>query len=97
MPSHQSAGRPCRPSLASPHGPAPRCCQRLWEGLGGSALYTSAGIGALLGPPLAGFLVDATPSYQVAILTAVGLALVAWLIAALVPARRVTSDARVRG
>ena len=60
------------------------------------ALYTSAGIGALLGPPLAGFLVDATRSYQVAILTAVGLALVAWFIAA-VPARGVTSDARVRG
>jgi MFS family permease len=69
------------------------------DGLGGSvgALYTSAGIGALLGPPFAGFLVDATRSYRVAILTAVGLALLASLVAARVPAGRVTSDATTRG
>ena len=36
------------------------------EGLGGTtgALYTGAGIGALFGPPLAGFVVDATGSYR---------------------------------
>jgi hypothetical protein len=74
-----------------------RAIRRGRAGRFGGSARTSAGIGALLGPPLAGFLVDATRSYQVAILTAVGLALVTWLIAALVPARRVTSDARVRG
>jgi MFS family permease len=39
------------------------------DGLGGStgALYTGAGIGALIGPPLAGFVVDATGSYRPAI------------------------------
>jgi MFS family permease len=39
------------------------------EGLGGTtgALYTGAGIGALFGPPLAGFVVDATGSYRPAI------------------------------
>ena len=39
------------------------------EGLGGTtgALYTAAGIGALFGPPLAGFVVDATGSYRPAI------------------------------
>jgi len=39
------------------------------EGLGGTtgALYTGAGIGALLGPPLAGLVVDATGSYRPAI------------------------------
>lgn len=39
------------------------------EGLGGTtgALYTGAGIGALLGPPLAGFVVDGTGSYRPAI------------------------------
>jgi MFS family permease len=42
------------------------------EGLGGTAgaLYTAAGIGALLGPPLAGFVVDATGSYRPAIVGA---------------------------
>jgi MFS family permease len=42
------------------------------EGLGGTtgALYTGAGIGALLGPPLAGFIVDATGSYRPAIVGA---------------------------
>jgi len=42
------------------------------EGLGGTtgALYTGAGIGALLGPPLAGLVVDATGSYRPAIVGA---------------------------
>lgn len=42
------------------------------EGLGGSAgaLYTSAGIGALIGPPLAGLVVDATGDYRPAIVGA---------------------------
>lgn len=66
-----------------------------WEGLGGSLglLYTSAGVGALLGPPFAGFLVDATNSYRPAILTALGLAVAAAFAIALLPIRRVTSDA----
>ena len=65
------------------------------EGLGGSlgALYTAAGIGALLGPPFAGFLVDATNSYRPAILTALCLAIAAGLLIAPLPVRRVTSDA----
>lgn len=68
------------------------------EGLGGSlgALYTSAGIGALLGPPFAGFLVDATNSYRPAILTALGLAIAAGVLIARLPVRRVTSDAEAR-
>lgn len=39
------------------------------EGLGGTtgALYTSAGVGALFGPPLAGLLVDLTGTYRIAI------------------------------
>lgn len=39
------------------------------EGLGGTtgALYTGAGVGALVGPPLAGVLVDATGTYRIAI------------------------------
>lgn len=66
-----------------------------WEGLGGSLglLYTSAGVGALLGPPFAGFLVDATNSYRPAILTALGLAVAAAFAIARLPIRRVTSDA----
>ena len=65
------------------------------EGLGGTlgALYTSAGVGALLGPPVAGFLVDATGSYRPAILTAIGLALGAAVLLARLTVRRVTSDA----
>ena len=69
-----------------------------WEGLGGSLglLYTSAGVGALFGPPFAGFLVDATNSYRPAILTALGLAVAAGFAIARLPIRRVTSDAEVR-
>lgn len=65
------------------------------EGLGGSlgTLYTSAGIGALFGPPFAGFLVDATNSYRPAILTALGLAVAAGLLIAPLPVGHVTSDA----
>ena len=60
------------------------------EGLGGSigALYTSAGVGALVGPPLAGFLVDFTSSYRLAIGSAVALALLSCLLAMSLPARR---------
>ena len=55
------------------------------EGLGGSvgALYTSAGIGALLGPPFAGFVVDVTGGYRPAILVAIGLAAGSMVLAAL--------------
>jgi MFS family permease len=60
------------------------------EGLGGSvgALYTSAGLGALLGPPFAGFVVDATGGYRPAIVTAIALAGAAALLAVRLPARR---------
>ena len=42
------------------------------EGLGGTAgvMYTAAGIGALLGPPLAGWIVDSTGGYRPAIVAA---------------------------
>jgi MFS family permease len=58
-------------------------------GLGGSvgALYTSAGVGALLGPPFAGFVVDVTGGYRPAIVTAIGLAAASMLLAALLPRR----------
>jgi MFS family permease len=60
------------------------------QGMGGSvgALYTSAGIGALLGPPFAGFVVDATGGYRPAILAAVGLAAASLALAMLVPLPR---------
>jgi MFS family permease len=64
------------------------------QGLGGSvgALYTGAGVGALLGPPFAGFLVDVSHSYQLAIAGALALALLACLLSAFLPvARRVES------
>jgi MFS family permease len=59
------------------------------QGLGGSVgtLYTSAGIGALLGPPFAGFLVDVTGGYRPAIATAIVLAAASVLLAALLPTR----------
>jgi MFS family permease len=55
------------------------------EGLGGTvgALYTSAAVGSLFGPPLAGFLVDRTGSYTVAIGAALALG-----IASIVPVIR---------
>ncbi len=60
------------------------------EGLGGSvgALYTSAGIGALLGPPFAGFLVDRTGSYLLAIGCGLVLAATATALIATLPVRR---------
>jgi MFS family permease len=59
------------------------------EGLGGSvgALYTSAGIGALLGPPFAGFVVDVTGGYRPAIVSAILLAAASVLLAGLLPTR----------
>jgi MFS family permease len=58
------------------------------EGLGGSvgALYTSAGVGALLGPPIAGFIVDATGDYRPAIVTALALSAVSLLLVVRLPA-----------
>jgi MFS family permease len=43
-------------------------------------LYTSAGIGALVGPPLAGLAVDRTGSYRWAIAVAMGLAVGGWAV-----------------
>jgi MFS family permease len=43
-------------------------------------LYTSAGIGALVGPPLAGLAVDRTGSYRWAIAVAMALALAGWAV-----------------
>ncbi len=63
------------------------------EGLGGSvgALYTSAALGSLLGPPAAGLLVDATGDYRPAIVAAVVLSVLSLLVVAPLPARRVHS------
>jgi MFS family permease len=60
------------------------------EGMGGSvgALYTSAGIGALLGPPFAGFLVDVTGDYRPAVVAAILLAAASMLLVAVLPSRR---------
>ncbi len=50
-------------------------------GLGGimGALYTAAGVGGLIGPPLAGILIDHTNSYRVVIVSAMTLSLVAFI------------------
>ena len=52
------------------------------EGLSGTlgALYTSAAIGALLGPPAAGFVKDATGTYRPAIAAAMVLAVASLLV-----------------
>ena len=54
------------------------------DGLGGTigTLYTSAGIGSLFGPPVAGLLIDG-PGYRVTILLAVGTGVVS--VVALLP------------
>jgi MFS family permease len=48
-------------------------------GLGGvlGAIYTAAGLGGLLGPPLAGTIIDATDGYTTVIVAAMGLTLAA--------------------
>ena len=43
-------------------------------------LYTSAGFGALIGPPVAGLIIDRTDSYRWAIGTAMALAFVGWAV-----------------
>jgi predicted MFS family arabinose efflux permease len=60
------------------------------EGLGGTtgALYTGAGIGALLGPPLAGYVVDATGSYRPAIVGAMVLEVAALAVILTLKPRR---------
>jgi MFS family permease len=55
-------------------------------------LYTSAGIGALVGPPLAGLAVDRTGSYRWAIAVAMTLALAGWAV--LLPLRATPHDRR---
>jgi MFS family permease len=64
------------------------------ERLGGTAgaLFTAAGVGALLGPPLAGLLVDRTGSYTVAIAAALALGLVGIPPILWLPRRRVSSS-----
>lgn len=59
------------------------------EGLGGTtgALYTGAGVGALLGPPLAGVLVDATGTYRTAIGGAMLLAMASLAVVMLIRRR----------
>jgi predicted MFS family arabinose efflux permease len=59
------------------------------DSLGASvgALYTAAAVGALVGPPIAGFVVDATGGYQLAIVTTIALAAGAVLVAAALPGR----------
>ena len=65
---------------------APAVVARLFglDGLGGTigTLYTSAGIGSLFGPPIAGLLIDG-PGYRVTILLAFGMGVVS--VAALLP------------
>ena len=63
------------------------------DGLGGTvgALYTSAAVGSLLGPPFAGFLVDRTGSYTVAIAAALALGLASVLPVLWLPSGRVQS------
>jgi MFS family permease len=60
------------------------------QGLGGTtgALYTAAGIGALIGPPLAGYVVDATGSYRPAIVGAMVLEVAALAVILTLKPRR---------
>ncbi|HEY8810961.1 MAG TPA: MFS transporter [Candidatus Dormibacteraeota bacterium] len=62
------------------------------EGLGGTAgaLYTGAGIGALLGPPVAGYVVDATGSYRPAIVGAMVLEVAALAVILTLKPRRLS-------
>jgi MFS family permease len=50
------------------------------EGLGGllGALYTSGAVGVVIGPPVAGFLIDHTGSYELTITFAMGMGLAAF-------------------
>lgn len=50
------------------------------------AMYTAAGFGGLLGPPMAGYLIDSTGSYTLAIIAAMVLAFIAFLL--LIPVER---------
>jgi MFS family permease len=64
------------------------------RGLGGSVgfLYTSAGIGSLLGPPVAGLIVDRSGSYTAAIVAALVLGLLAAAVLLPLRQRRVESS-----
>jgi len=69
-------------------------------GLGGvlGAIYTAAGVGGLLGPPIAGVLIDAADDYTPAIILAMVLSLLAFVILLFLPRespdRAVTPPAR---
>jgi MFS family permease len=58
--------------------------QRMGTVLG--ALYTSGGIGAMVGPPMVGLIIDRTGSYRVAIACALAVALASF--AMLIPLAR---------
>ena len=60
------------------------------HGLGGvlGAIYTAAGIGGLIGPPLAGSLIDATDGYTVAIVVAAGFTFAAFAVLLRLPGDR---------
>ena len=58
--------------------------QRLGAVIG--VLYTSGGFGAMIGPPLAGMIIDRTGSYRMAIACALGAALIAFAL--LIPLTR---------
>jgi len=64
------------------------------SGLGGilGAMYTAAGFGSLIGPPLAGYMIDVTGTYTMAILAAMGMAFLAFLL--LVPLNRLVEKGR---
>jgi MFS family permease len=61
------------------------------SGLGGilGAMYTGAGFGSLIGPPLAGYMIDVTGTYSMAILAAMGMAFLAFLM--LLPLNRLVA------
>ena len=66
-----TAGAPPSPTIIS-----------TMEGLGATlgAMYTAGGVGGLLGPPIAGFLQDATDSYTSSILGAMAVAALGVLV-----------------
>jgi MFS family permease len=69
------------------------------RGLGGllGALYTSAAIGGLFGPPLAGALIDATGSYAPAIALATALTCGAFVVLLFLPDGRAEPTAQAAG
>lgn len=51
-------------------------------------LYTACGLGALIGPPMAGRMIDVQDSYTMPMLVGLGLGLIAFLLLTLLPTTR---------